>query len=180
MHQGSDLLNQLGDFTAEAATLKKLCLELGDLGLTEGWFDATEDWELAAVSAPTWDTLEQQGFVRRGRRPGMNTYRLTDAGWIAGLEAAGILSSKEFLARCEGLVAYFASQLALQAMPYGALISPHRLEADELASGWVLNVIRTGLLTRVFPDRCMDARWDPSLQNVRVRPGFGSSLSALD
>ena len=125
LHRGSDLLNQLGDLTAEAVTLKKLCLELGDLGLTERWFGLTEDWELAAVSAATWDTLEQQGFVRRGRRAGRDTYQLTDAGWIAGLEAAGVLSSQEFLARCETLVVV---------LRIAACESSHALRRPHLAS----------------------------------------------
>jgi hypothetical protein len=166
------------DLAAEVSLLGKLSRELGDAGITERWWDIDEDWDLSAVNASIWDSLEQQGLVVRGRhRNKTNAYRLTDAGWTTGIEAAGTLASEDFRGRCQALVAYFESQLALQRMPRGAVISPHRLEADGFRSGWVLNVLRNGLLRRVFPDRCMDARWEPALHNVRVLPGFGSPLS---
>jgi hypothetical protein len=174
LHQRNVLLDHWRDLAREAVALKKLCLDLGDLGVTERWFDAEEDEELAAVTESTWESLERHGWVRRGRGVRLNTYRLTDEGWVAALEVAGILSSKEFRSRCQALVAYFASQLDIQALPRGALISPHRLEADGFASGWVLNIIRNGLLTRIFPGRFVDARWDSSLHNIRVPLGFGS------
>ena len=180
MHQRSELLDHRRDLAQEASALHKLCLELGDLSVTERWLDAEEDEELAAVTATTWESLERHGWVRRGRGARLNTYRLTDEGWVAALEVAGILAGKEFRSRCQALLAYFASQLAIQAMPRGALISPHRLEADGFAAGWVLNVVRNGLLARVFPDRYVDSRWDSSLQNIRVPPGFGEPLCPAD
>jgi len=48
--------------------------------------------------------------------------------------------------------AYLTAQLAIQSSPRGAVISTERLEADEFASGWLLNVRRSNLLKRVFPD----------------------------
>lgn len=180
LHQRSELLGQRLPLASEASALKKLCLELGDLSVTERWFDAEENEELAAVTASTWKSLERHGWVRRGRGARRNTYRLTDAGWVAALEVAGMLSGREFRSRCQALVGYFESQLAIQAIPRGALISPHRLEGDGFPWGWVLNVVRNGLLARVFPDRYLDARWDPSLQNIRVPPGFGGARSPSD
>jgi len=166
-------LEHAADRVSEATALKKLLLELGDGRVTERWFDVEEDEEFAAIAASTWESLERHGLVRRGRGARRRTYRLTDEGWVAALEVAGVRYSQEFRQRCETLVAYFASQLRLQAMPRRALVSPHRLEADGFASGWVINIVRNGVLQRVFPDRSVDAQWDPSLQNVRVPLGFG-------
>jgi hypothetical protein len=168
------------DRVTEAQVVKKLSLELGDLGIVERWWDAGEDWELEQVPENVWDTLERAGLVRRRRRSDMQLYRLTDDGWVAGLEVAGVLQGDEFKARCRQLADYLKSQVARQSTGRGAVISCERLEADGFASGWVLNVLRSGLLQRVFPESRMDARWDAGLHNVRVAPTFGASSAAED
>jgi hypothetical protein len=67
----------------------------------------------------------------------MQVYRLTDEGWAAGLEVAGILRSDEFRERCRQLADYLESQVAGRVSDRGAVISCERLEADGFASGWV-------------------------------------------
>ena len=170
----------LFESTTKAEVVKKLSVELGDLGIGDRWWDASEDWELERVPDDVWNALEGDGFVRRHRRSDMQVYRLTEEGWAAGLEAAGIVGSDEFRERCRKLADYLESQLARQSSERGAVISLERLEADGFASGWVLNVLRSGLLKRVFPDGRMDARWDPGLHNVRVAPTFAAPSFAED
>lgn len=170
----------LFESTTKAEVVKKLSSELGDLSTGERWWDAAEDWELEQVSDDVWNALEGDGLVRRRRRRDMQVYRLTDEGWAAGLEAAGIIGSEAFRARCRKLADYLESQVVRQSSERGAVISLERLEADGLPSGWVLNVLRSGLLNRVFPDGRMDARWDPGLHNVRVAPTFRAPTFAGD
>ena len=176
MHQRD--LAETSQRTAAASLLSKLSLELGDRRIEEQWWDLDDDGELASVPSAVWKQLEQSGFLRCGRWREKIKYRLTLSGWVAGLDAAGRLRTAAFRTSCSRLVNYLASQVALQGSPRGAVVSPERLEAEELASGWVLNAVRSGLLEHMFPDRCMNARWDPALQNVRVPPTFGSPLSS--
>jgi hypothetical protein len=168
------------DCVTESQIVKKLSIELGDLGIAQRWWDAGEDRELEQVPENVWDTLVRAGLVRRRRRSDMQVYRLTDEGWVAGLEVAGVLQGDEFKARCRHLADYLESQVARQSTGRGAVISCERLEADGFAPGWVLNVLRSGLLKRVFPNGRMDARWDPGLHNVRVAPTFRAPIFAED
>lgn len=176
MHQRQDFAENPPP-TAAALLLRKLSLELGDRRIEEQWWDIDDDGELANVPSAIWEQLEQAGFLRCRRWRDKISYRLTLSGWVAGLDAAGKLRTEAFRARCSRLLNYLARQVTRQGSPRGAVISPERLEADEFASGWVLNVVRSDLLKQVFPDRCMNVRWDPALQNVRVPLTFGSPLS---
>jgi hypothetical protein len=176
LHQRQDFAEHRQRIAA-ASLLGTLTLELGDRRIEEQWWDIDDDRQLAAVPSTVWQLLEQGGFLRCRRWRNKISFRLTLSGWVAGLEAAGKLRTEAFRARCVRLLNYLARQVTVQGSPRGAVISPERLEADEFASGWVLNVVRSDLMKLVFPDRCMNVRWDPALQNVRVPPTFGSPLS---
>lgn len=173
MHQPRDLAEPPQP-TAATSLLRTLSLELGDRRIEEQWWDSDDDWELAAVPSALWQELEQSGLLCCRHWLGKLSYRLTLPGWVAGMDAAGTFRSDVFRARCSQLVTYLTAQIAVQSSSRGAVVSTGRLEADGFASGWVLNILRSDLLKHVFPDRCMNARWDPGLQNVRVPLTFGS------
>lgn len=84
--------------------LRTLASELGDEMLGHKWWDIDRQ-DLAQVLLTTWVELEELGLVRRHLRSNLPlAYELTEAGWVKGLQLAGILDSDAFRARCLELV----------------------------------------------------------------------------
>ena len=97
-------------------------------------------------------------------------YGLTDEGWLRGILYSGIFDSQEFRHRAVQLVKYFKSKVKGRALAV-AFVS-HREINTVLPFFWVANVVRSGALQELCPDKKMNVRWDEHQMIFRVPSTF--------
>jgi hypothetical protein len=154
------------------AALRMMAGEVGDDDSLYQISWSEDEPQFADLIPTTWDELEERFLIKnQGTLNGPRRYCLTPAGWVEGLQEAGVFNSPEFRARCIDLVKYFKRHVAGRRAP--ALISREALRSDGLPFGWVLNVLRSRLLHEMFPERRMNAEWDEWSNIIRVPVTFG-------
>lgn len=129
------------------------------------------DPRFADIAPTTRVELPEKGLIVRSPVQNEPRYLLTEAGWLAGLKINGTLDNEEFRARCVELVRYFKSLVNGRDSEWPARVHYQRLP-PEPPFGWVFNVLKSGLLQRMFPDKRMNAYWEKETASVRVPTTF--------
>jgi hypothetical protein len=160
--------------TQQEAALRFMASEVGDDPLYAVHWVLNDEPALKDLLPTTWAELKERGEVEpRNVFGGGPQYHLTEAGWVLGLQLNGTLREKAFRDRCVDLVKYFKSQVVGRADHHDALVSHHEVQAAGFPFGFVLNVLKAGLLQEMFPDKRMNARWDTTSKIIRVPVTFG-------
>lgn len=148
--------------------LTRLVAEVGDDDVDTHSFDRA-DWGGLPSS---WATLTDEEFVRHVGDFGAGAGALTPAGWLRGLELSTAVESEEFKSRIVRLLAGLKSACD-RSVPRPSLLQFQSIAPTVgLPVGWVLNVVRSGLLARLFPDREMGVKWDPGSRGLRIPSTF--------
>jgi hypothetical protein len=168
---------------ADVDRLMRVIMErVGDNRITDLRIDRRDDPDFEGFLPTTWSVLERESWiVQVGTpigHPGM--YKLTDLGWLKGLERAGELGGRALRERLVKLIRFMKAHL--DGREDDALVGLSDLEG--LPSGWIANVINSRLLRYEFPDRALELSWwDYSSprgpQNVRVPRDFGTKKLRL-
>lgn len=147
-----------------------MAADVGDDALFKKHWDVT-DPRFVDLLPTTWAELVEKGFAERRRIMNAHQYHLTEQGWLAGLELNDAFDDGAFRKRAVALVAFLKGHVKGRNPPTDALVHPSHLP-PELPFGFVLNALKSGLLQRMFPDKRMNARWDPT-KNIRIPITFG-------
>ena len=136
--------------TADQQTaLRIMAADVGDAALFNmEWPRA--DPRFASIAPTTWVQLQERRLVTRSPVQNELRYALTEAGWVAGLRLNGTLDDGAFQARCVELVKFLKSLIKGRNGEWPSRIHWQKLPAD-FPFGWVLNVLKSGLLQRCFP-----------------------------
>jgi len=157
----------------QATALSLMASEIGDQDYQlERTFWSEDAPEFTALVSTTWDELEQQGLVHQHATfSKVRRFYLTHAGWIAGLQAAGLFNTPEQRERCILLIQYFKRQV--KGRQDAATLTRTDLQHDQQPFGWLLNVVQSDLLQLLFPEQQMHVDWDEQHSVVRIPATFG-------
>ena len=156
--------------TDQETALRIMAADVGDAALFQvEWPKA--DPRFADLAATTWPQLHERGLVTRSPVQNELRYALTEAGWIAGLRLNGTLDDQAFRARCVAFIQFLKSLIRGRQGDWPARIHWQKLPVD-FPFGWVLNVLKSGLLQDMFPKKQMNAYWDKASASVRVPQTF--------
>lgn len=154
--------------------LTRLVADVGDDDVDAHAFERA-DWGGLPAS---WATLMDEGLVRPVADVGADAGALTPAGWLRGLELSATVESEAFNARIVQLLAGLKGACD-RSVPRASLLQVQTIAPTVgLPVGWVLNVVRSGLLARLFPDREMGVYWDPGSRGLRIPSTFNHQRRA--
>jgi hypothetical protein len=157
--------------TADQETaLRIMAADVADMALFRmEWPRA--DPRFANLAPTTWVQLQERRLVTRSPVQNELRYLLTEAGWIAGLRLNGTLDEEAFRGRCIEFTKVLKSLIKGRQGEWPASIHYQKLPAD-FPFGWVLNVLKSGLLQAMFPSKQMNAYWEKATASVRVPQTF--------
>ena len=135
--------------------LRIMAADVGDDALFNKEWPAV-DPRFANLAPTTWVQLQERGLVTRSPIQNELRYLLTEAGWIEGLRLNGTLDEEAFRARCIDFIKFLKSLIKGRQGESPARIHNQKLPAH-FPFGWVLNVLKSGLLQEMFPTKQMNA-----------------------
>ena len=148
---------------------------IGEHRFTHVYFSADDD-EVKDTFQTTWRELMDDGLVDDTRSVmGQARYRLTSAGWLRGLLLAGDVDTPVLRERCVRLAQALKRVVKGRKSHYDEFADVQAIATDAgVPADWVVNAIKSRLLSVVFPDDRWDAQMDPrSANTIRVSPTFG-------
>jgi hypothetical protein len=157
--------------TAEQeVVLRIMAADVGDVALfMKEWPKA--DSRFSDISSTTWVQLQERGLLKRSPVQNELRYLLTEAGWIAGLRLNGTLDEEAFRSRCIEFIRFLKGLIKGRQGEWPGRIHHQNLPAD-FPFGWVLNVLKSGLLQEMFPSQQMNAYWEKASASVRIPQTF--------
>ncbi len=157
--------------TADQETaLRIMAADVGDAALFEREWPKV-DPRFGNLAPTTWIQLQERGLVTRSPVQNEVRYGLTEAGWIAGLRLNGKLDDAAFRARCIEFIRFLKGLIKGRQGEWPDRIHWQKLPPD-FPFGWVLNVLKSGLLQEMFPSKQMNAYWEKSTASVGVPQTF--------
>jgi hypothetical protein len=157
--------------------LRVMAAEAGDEPLWAVYWRVSDTPTMAALLPTTLPELEEEGYVRsEPMMGGVDNWYLTEEGWIRGLELNGSLKDPAFRQRVYDLVTYLKGTVS-RGDADDALLDAREIQAETgIPDGWVLNAVKSDLLSRLVPDKKMNAWHDARNHLIRVPPTFGMQL----
>ena len=150
--------------------LRIMAADVGDVALfSKEWPSA--DPRFANLAPTTWAQLQERGLVTRSPVQNELRYLLTEAGWITGLRMNGTLDEEAFRRRCVAFIKFLKGLIKGRQGEWPSRIHYQKLPAD-FPFGWVLNVLKSGLLQEMFPSKQMNAYWEKATASVRIPQTF--------
>jgi hypothetical protein len=157
--------------TADQETaLRIMAADVGDAALFRMEWSKV-DPRFTNLAPTTWVQLQERGLVTRSPVQNELRYALTEAGWIAGLRLNGTLDEEAFRVRCIEFIKFLKSLIEGRRDAWPGSIHWQKLPAA-FPFGWVLNVLKSGLLQEMFPSNQMNAYWEKATASIRVPQTF--------